>query len=248
MSAPRLTFLYPHLFKPFRSIEPTTAGIPAKAPQHAPRRSFQISNRRQQTLSQRYGNATDPQLPPPSINEGRKPLPKEALKSENRDSQKEPPPKNPFNATQTPTSEARPDSQKDSLDTRYRNIDLNSQDPDPLGPQPTQPSPDGPPKEGVSKPLETVLHMDPPSTTTVERHKPPHIEAPPYVHHFDTYTLVRNLEKGGFTEDQSVTAMKAVRGLLALNLDVAKEGMVSKSDVENVRFSPPSIHPKSQRP
>lgn len=28
--------------------------------------------------------------------------------------------------------------------------------------------------------------------------------------------------------------MKAVRGLLAVNLDVAKEGLVSKSDVENV--------------
>jgi hypothetical protein len=42
------------------------------------------------------------------------------------------------------------------------------------------------------------------------------------------------VEAGGFTEEQAITAMKAVRGLLALNLDVAKAGLVSKSDVENV--------------
>ena len=86
--------------------------------------------------------------------------------------------------------------------------------------------------------LETVLHMEPPSSKPKEEeHKPPHLHAPPYVHHFDTYSLVKDLEKGGWTGDQSVTLMKAVRGLLAVNLDVAKDGLVSKSDVENVRPS-----------
>jgi len=84
-------------------------------------------------------------------------------------------------------------------------------------------------------PLETVLQMPPPeSTQEQDASKPPHLQPPPYVHHFDTYTLVREVEKGGFTNDQAVTAMKAVRGLLALNLDVAKAGLVSKYDVENV--------------
>ncbi|KAI9837162.1 MAG: hypothetical protein M1838_004885 [Thelocarpon superellum] len=78
--------------------------------------------------------------------------------------------------------------------------------------------------------------MNAPSSLASETHKPPHLHAPPYVHHFDTYTLVRDLERGGFTQDQSVTAMKAVRGLLALNLDVAKEELVSKSDVENETY------------
>ena len=50
--------------------------------------------------------------------------------------------------------------------------------------------------------------------------------------------MVRDLERGGFSQDQSVTAMKAVRGLLALNLGVANEGLVSKSDVENVGHVP----------
>jgi hypothetical protein len=54
------------------------------------------------------------------------------------------------------------------------------------------------------------------------------------VHNFDTWTLVKDIEKGGFTAEQAITAMKAVRVLLAKNLEVAKEGLVSKSDVENV--------------
>lgn len=90
---------------------------------------------------------------------------------------------------------------------------------------------------GPLAPLETVLHMPPPESQEAEdASKPPHLQTPPYIHHFDTYTLVQQVEKGGFTAEQSVTAMKAVRGLLTLNLDVAKAGLVSKYDVENVSF------------
>lgn len=86
-------------------------------------------------------------------------------------------------------------------------------------------------------PLETVLHMPPPpSQEEQDASKPPHLQTPPYVHHFDTYTLVQQVESGGFTNEQSITTMKAVRGLLALNLDVAKAGLVSKSDVENESY------------
>lgn len=84
-------------------------------------------------------------------------------------------------------------------------------------------------------PLETILEMPPPESVEEENAgKPPHLQTPPYVHHFDTFTLVKQVENGGFTEAQAITAMKAVRGLLAVNLDVAKAGLVSKSDVENV--------------
>lgn len=86
-------------------------------------------------------------------------------------------------------------------------------------------------------PLETVLQMPPPESPDEENaSKPPHLQTPPYIHHFDTYTLVQEVEKGGFTHDQAITAMKAVRALLALNLDVAKAGLVSKSDVENETY------------
>ena len=70
-----------------------------------------------------------------------------------------------------------------------------------------------------------------------EREKAPHLQTPPYVHHFDTYTLVKDLERGGFTNDQSVTTMKAVRVMLADNMELAQEALVSKSDVENVSCS-----------
>lgn len=90
----------------------------------------------------------------------------------------------------------------------------------------------GPQLEAPQKPLEKVLQM--PAPFTSKKAKPPHLEAPPYVHHFDTYTLVKDLGKGGFTQEQSITMMKSVRSLLAANLALAREGLVSKSDIENV--------------
>jgi len=80
----------------------------------------------------------------------------------------------------------------------------------------------------------------------------PHLEASPYEHHFDTYTLVQELCKQQsppptatgevpdpvipFSEAQSVTLMKAIRLMLAQNLDLAKDGLVSKSDTENETY------------
>lgn len=86
-------------------------------------------------------------------------------------------------------------------------------------------------KPASAGPLEAILAMPAPEDVAKEH---PHLMPGPYVHHFDTYTLVKQLESGGFTTDQAVTAMKAVRSLLALNLDVAQMSLVSKSDVENV--------------
>lgn len=89
-------------------------------------------------------------------------------------------------------------------------------------------------------PVATVLHMDPPlerpPTETPENPEMPHLVPPPYVHHFDSYTLVKRIEDGGFTPNSSVEMMKIVRALLAENLDVAQHGLVSKSDVENETY------------
>ena len=65
---------------------------------------------------------------------------------------------------------------------------------------------------------------------------PHHLTPPPYVHHFDSYSLVKQLCSGGYTLDQAITTMKAVRGLLSANLDVAQDSLVSKSDVENESY------------
>jgi hypothetical protein len=95
------------------------------------------------------------------------------------------------------------------------------------------PPPD-PPRMPEQKPLDTVLHM--PSPTEEDEHKPPHLKTPPYVHHFDTYSLVKQLAKGGFSSEQSVSIMKAVRGILTDNMELAREGLVSKSNVENETY------------
>lgn len=89
----------------------------------------------------------------------------------------------------------------------------------------------GLPKDG---PLEKILDTGKPTEVVQNELDIPHLHPPPYVHNFDSYTLVKEVEKGGFTPEQAITAMKAVRMLLAENLEIAKKGLVSRSDVENV--------------
>lgn len=84
-------------------------------------------------------------------------------------------------------------------------------------------------------PMDAVLHMEPPENKKPED-KPPHLAPSPYVHHFDSYSLVKQLEVGGYTQTQAITAMKAVRALLAQHLDTAQGGLISKSDVENETY------------
>jgi flagellar motility protein MotE (MotC chaperone) len=63
------------------------------------------------------------------------------------------------------------------------------------------------------------------------------MEASPYEHHFDTYSLVQTLaDEKAYSSEQAVTLMKAIRLMLAINLDVAKDGLVSKSDTENEAY------------
>ena len=89
-----------------------------------------------------------------------------------------------------------------------------------------------------NKELDLILSIPSPSEvkgSDAPRH--PHLEPSPYEHHFDTYSLVQQLaDKKEFNVQQSTTLMKAVRLMLALNLDVAKEGLVSKSDIENESY------------
>lgn len=104
----------------------------------------------------------------------------------------------------------------------------------------TSPSPedgDGAPpkKKRATGPMDAVLHMEPPENVPADE-KPPHLTPAPYVHHFDSYSLVKQLEDGGYTNAQAITAMKAVRALLAQNLEVAQGGLISKSDVENETY------------
>jgi hypothetical protein len=94
--------------------------------------------------------------------------------------------------------------------------------------------PPDPPKAADTKPPDSVLHM--PSPQDEEHDRPPHLRTPPYVHHFDTYGLVRELDKSAYTRDQATTLMKAVRGMLISNMALARDGLVSKSNVENETY------------
>ncbi|ODM20346.1 hypothetical protein SI65_03399 [Aspergillus cristatus] len=91
-------------------------------------------------------------------------------------------------------------------------------------------------------PLDGVFHMPSPSTYLTPTpwgpsgDKPPHLSPAPYVHHFDTYSLVRDLSKGGYGEESAITIMKSVRQILQNNINLAKDSLTSKSDVENETY------------
>jgi hypothetical protein len=90
--------------------------------------------------------------------------------------------------------------------------------------------------------FDDVYHMPSPSNYLAptgpfeSASKAPHLSPAPYVHHFDTYSLVLDLSKGGYTNEQAITIMKAVRTILQGNLDYAKRSLTSKSDVENESY------------
>jgi len=96
---------------------------------------------------------------------------------------------------------------------------------------PSRPAPALP----LHNPIDTVLSVPSPAQESPEE-KPPHLQPPPYVHHFDTWSLVQDLSKGGFSQNQSTALMKAVRAILADNMDLARRGLVSKSNVENETY------------
>lgn len=238
MSIPRLTFLYPQIYKSARLCEPTVTHPLRELRRPSPKQiaGFHRSVRsRQETHAQRYGPATELHPPPPlpySVGGGpaleTKPE-RGAIGQAPQEEQKAEP------ATEKDVQVSNQDSKDNPKPTKFatpstatvsRPMKLDAAESHPEEPR-------VPGKEGVSKPLETFLTMET-AEEKAEDHKPPHLQAPPYVHHFDTYTLVRDLEKGNFTEDQSVTVMKAVRSLLAVNLHIAREGLESKSDIENV--------------
>lgn len=96
--------------------------------------------------------------------------------------------------------------------------------------------PEGEAKSSDSKYSSSSSSSSDSSSSGSEHPKPPHISSPSYIHHFDTYGLVKDLGKGGFTDQQSIQMMKAIRDLLADNLIVAKKGLYSISDFENENY------------
>lgn len=252
MSIPRLNFLYPHLFKPARIYEPALVQGPPRAVRKRPQKQcFSTTHRRsEETYAQRYGPAAEP-LPPPLVpNDLGRQRALDSIEIEIPSSasiqevEKVGQPKDPAKAVQQDETSSKGKFEPKE-DSRPTELDANEAK--------AQELVNSAQKEAISKPLDKVLQIETPTQTkNEEEQKPPHLEAPRYVHHFDTFTQVRDLAKGGFTEAQSVTLMKAVRSLLAMNMEVARAGLVSKSDVENVTFTniplPPPPSPILQPP
>ena len=258
MSIPRLPFLYPHLFAPVRIQKSVLTLKPLHATQN-PLQKAGISTARplrQEAFPQRYGTAAEPQ-PLPSL----PPKPQQdtslagAIEKEVKGDTKAEPKSIEAPPSKKPEKKVALDSKDKDQSDRFRDAAITTAMRDPSArateldaseSHPKQPSPQPISNNQAltANPLETVLQTGaPPAAEKSEEHKTLHMHAPLYVHHFDTFTLVKDLERGGFSEEQSVTLMKAVRGLLAVNLEVAKEGLVSKSDVENVNTLPRNLFP-----
>ena len=222
MATPRLPFLYPNLFRAIRSCEPQTYRSIRKPPKPAPQRRARLhssSRLSQEAYASRYGPATGQNLPPP-------PKPDGPLISDQRPPKKEHKEEPEANAAHDEVSHP---VQRDAKETQYA---AREQEPEKPEPRPEEQEALG------NKELDIVLSIPSPSElkgNDIPRH--PHLEASPYEHHFDTYSLVRTLAiEKGYSSDQAVTLMKAVRLMLATNLDLAKEGLVSKSDTENEAY------------
>ena len=223
MATLRIPFLYSSFFRAVRSCEPQTYRSLRHPPKPTHRKARLHSSRHvsQETHASRYGPAATPNLPPP-------PKPHEPLIGDQqprpKKEHKEDPDANPG------SDEVSHHLQRDGADTQYA-----AREPEP---EPTEPRPEEDEALG-HKELDIVLSVPTPSELkgeNIPRH--PHLEASPYEHHFDTYSLVRQLadEKHHYTPEQAMTLMKAIRLMLAINLDVAKEGLVSKSDTENEAY------------
>ena len=243
---PRLSLLFPQYFKSIRLCDSKLSRSLLHFRKPLGSSAFCTSAQRaEESYPQRYGAAAEPQKPPsgapesPGVtttlanaietevkaqnekkNEAKSDTTRPSITAGGSQVGKKPPASSLESQTLSPDNMPQP-SKLDGNDIHPR---------DPVIPS-TRITPPG-------KSLETVLHMGN-SVKEVENHKQLYMQPSPYVHHFDTFKFVRDLGNGGFSEQQSVRLMKAVRSLLAMNLKVANESFVSKSDVENVGPPPP---------
>ncbi|KAF2002550.1 hypothetical protein P154DRAFT_574126 [Amniculicola lignicola CBS 123094] len=214
MAVPRLPFLWPMLFKPLKA----SRSVPRlqTAPHARSSRTLTSAARHAEGPSiQRYGTA---QEPAPHLRDANASLPQEK----------------PEEVKPTATNPAPEPVEEEEEEEETAPTATPSAQPAKAASTADIPIPESapePPQLAEPKPPDTVLHM--PSPAEEEERKPPHLKTPRYLHHFDTYGLVKRLAKGGYTEEQAITTMKAVRGLLTDNMELAREGLVSKSKVEN---------------
>ncbi|KAI0851882.1 hypothetical protein F5Y00DRAFT_219439 [Daldinia vernicosa] len=233
MSTVRLPFLYPHFFRAARFGESSAhrAKIRCrKSPNNNPRMvAFSSSTPSRQAVFERHGKAVEPlPITPDVVN----------LPAPGADPAKSSSFSNTKPSSKDDVNKGKEAAQKPQAPGRKVAKESDNGEPPPPRASAAPGSSSSSPQQAAAEakmqesgPMEAVLHMPPPS-----KYHHPHLSASPYVHHFDTYTLVKQLEEGGYSTAQATTLMKAIRGLLAQNLDVAQDGLVSKSDVDNETY------------
>ncbi|EGC49789.1 conserved hypothetical protein [Histoplasma capsulatum var. duboisii H88] len=264
MAALRLPFLYPNLLRSVRACEPTTYRSIRLPPPHQTSglySSFHTSQRNDaEPFHQRYGQAAEPRMPPPpKPTDKAGPEASQTGSGKNNKRTNESEPKDVKDAGKEARYDPRskkssPSSSAISASSTNISAELLSQDnvaSHPVQRTDTGAAADEEKVDPSKGPQDFVFQMpvpissssptgEPPSESMLlgdsQHHKPPHLSPHPYVHHFDTYSLVKDLGRSGFTEEQSVSIMKAIRGLLADNLELARKGLISKSDVENETY------------
>ncbi|KAK4165347.1 hypothetical protein QBC43DRAFT_315772 [Cladorrhinum sp. PSN259] len=257
MAGTRLTFLYPHLFRSTgRWSEPALTQVSQAArrnPQPPPRALCQHQRHpftapsagRQAAFAKRAGKGVEP-IPPQEISE----LPSKSDKQQQpQDAAKPPPAEQGSKSPSSPIGEKLKESQEESTpkateqqhtsppETTISSKAIELPPPSDIDPQ-TQA------KKG--SPMNEILHMQPPAAEAPIVTLTPNPAGPSnpptvtphhnYVHHFDSYSLVKQLSQGGYTLPQAIQTMKAIRTILASNLDDAQDQLVSKSDVENETY------------
>ncbi|USP80516.1 hypothetical protein yc1106_07790 [Curvularia clavata] len=220
MGSPNLPFLWPMLFRPTK-----TARIHVSKAKESAHRTRQVQRHltttprlSEQSSTQRYGKAYEH-----AVSGEQKARPSEPQEKGSATTGK---PSQTLNYGKEDLEEDAPAASPGFSPHSKANASEES-------PVITLPPPSSP-KPNENKPLDSVLHI--PTAAEEESRKPPHLKTPPYVHHFDTYGLVRRLSASGYTSEQSIIIMKAVRQTLLTNMALAREGLVSKSNVENETY------------
>ncbi|KAK0732812.1 hypothetical protein B0T21DRAFT_402861 [Apiosordaria backusii] len=253
MATNRLTFLYPHLFRSTgRWSEPAASQVSQSITARGARRKSQQppsflyqqqhhgftspSVGRQAAFAKRAGKGQNHQTHHPSetqagpIHDPPPPPPP-------------PPPNNPprplHNRTPSP-SDIDPITQTKKGSPMDEILHMGpppSSSPSPSDHPPPSPitpsSPSEPPPSITTSPSTTSTST--PTDQTKQQQK-----KQTYIHHFDSYSLVKHLSSPptnpNYTLPQSIALMKAIRALLAHNLDNAQSGLVSRSDVDNETY------------
>ncbi|KAI8296183.1 hypothetical protein K4K59_004262 [Colletotrichum sp. SAR11_240] len=245
MSTTRLTFLYPHLYRTLRASEPRASST-CRSSSSSKRAAAEVRRRgyaaftptpeaRQSGFAPRHGKGIEPV----KAEKARKSVPAPKPEATTTTTTTTPEKTSDSSAANPKPSGTVPEDGA-AAETPTSTTTTPTSTPPPAGEEQQQEAEEAKAAKQEARdqakksgPLEAVLQMGPPEQVAKQH---PHMETPPYVHHFDSFSLVKQLGGGGYTEAQSITAMKAIRAILAHNLDVAQESLVSKSDVENETY------------